>query len=90
MYAIRTRYLGPTNHRGSRIKVTDTSGRSHTFGYPYHANRPHEHCANALLAIFNPGAENLSAVEVCRTEDDKGFIYTTSRDVVLAASVYTY
>ena len=35
MQAIETRYLGPTNHRGSRIKATSASGLSVTVPYPH-------------------------------------------------------
>ena len=36
MQHITTRYLGPTDHRGSRIKATTSYGKdSITIGYPY-------------------------------------------------------
>lgn len=35
MQAIETRYLGPTNTRGSRIKATTASGISKTVPYPH-------------------------------------------------------
>ena len=35
MKAIRTKYLGPTDHRGSRIKADDYEGQSVTISYPY-------------------------------------------------------
>jgi len=34
MKTIKTTYLGPTNHRGSRIKATDGGG--HSFTIPCH------------------------------------------------------
>lgn len=34
MQAIQTRYLGPTNHRGARIKAWASAG-SITISYPY-------------------------------------------------------
>ena len=35
MKAIRTKYLGATNTRGSRIKADDYDGNSITIGYDY-------------------------------------------------------
>lgn len=35
MQAIETRYLGPTNHRGARIKATTASGISKTVPYDH-------------------------------------------------------
>jgi hypothetical protein len=35
MIAIQTKYLGPTNSRGSRIKAWTDSGFSVTISYPY-------------------------------------------------------
>ena len=35
MQSIRTRYLGPTNTRGARIKATSASGQSATVGRDY-------------------------------------------------------
>ena len=31
--SISTRYIGPTNHRGSRVKAQTSSGISRTFGW---------------------------------------------------------
>jgi hypothetical protein len=38
MKAIRTRYSGPTNTRGSRIHATDADGNRVSISYPYHLN----------------------------------------------------
>ena len=36
IHAIRVKYLGPTNHRGSRIKITQLwNGKSRIFDYKY-------------------------------------------------------
>lgn len=37
MKAIQTKYLGPTNYRGSRIKASDEDGNAITIGYPHEA-----------------------------------------------------
>ena len=38
MKAIETKYLGPTNYHGSRIKATDNDGNSVTMPYDYELN----------------------------------------------------
>jgi hypothetical protein len=48
MQAITTKYLGPTNHKGARIKATCQAG-SVTIGFPY-ADDDHAHACAALLA----------------------------------------
>ena len=35
MKAIQTKYLGPTNYKGARIKASDEDGNSITIPYPY-------------------------------------------------------
>lgn len=49
MQAIQTKYLGPTNARGSRIKATCAAG-SLTIGYPYELSGQavHRKAAEAL------------------------------------------
>ena len=34
-YYVKVRYIGPTNHRGSRIKVSSPDDRSVTLSYDY-------------------------------------------------------
>ena len=46
MQAIETRYLGPTNHRGARIKATAQAG-SLTVPYDYALNTDENHTAAA-------------------------------------------
>jgi len=49
MKSVETRYLGPTNYRGSRIKATDGDGNSITVSYDYGAHEPHDIAAQAFL-----------------------------------------
>jgi len=35
MTAIQTKYIGPTDHKGARIKAWSVGGRSVTIGYPH-------------------------------------------------------
>ena len=50
MKAIETKYLGPSGHRGSRIKATDHDGNAVTIGYPHELSGMacHRKAADAL------------------------------------------
>ena len=48
MQAITTKYLGPTNHNGSRILAKCQAGRL-TVPYEYGARDPHDVAAMALI-----------------------------------------
>lgn len=51
MKAIRTRYVGPTNTRGSRITATDADGNRVSISYPHQLNsdQAHELAAYTLM-----------------------------------------
>ena len=49
MKTIRTRYLGPTNYKPSRIKASDSDGNSITVSYDYDADNPHWEACKALM-----------------------------------------
>jgi hypothetical protein len=68
--AIRSRYVGPTNHRGSRIIVTDGKdrlGNKHTYHWNYALDTGENHRAAAaeFLEKHNPYAETVGAVSYC-------------------------
>ena len=49
--AITTRYLGPTNHRGSRILATCSAGRlTHDWNHALNTEDNHREAAQALIA----------------------------------------
>jgi hypothetical protein len=50
MKAIQTKYIGPTNFRGSRIKASDGDKNSITISYPYELSGEdvHRKAAEAL------------------------------------------
>lgn len=50
MKAIQTKYFGPTNYRGSRIKAFDGDNNSVTISYPYELSGEdvHRKAAEAL------------------------------------------
>ena len=54
MQAIETKYLGPTNHKGARIKAT-AQARSVTVSWDYSANTERSHDAGALALIRKLG-----------------------------------
>lgn len=49
MKAIQTKYFGPTNCRGSRIKASDDDGNAVTVPYDYGSENPHREAAVALI-----------------------------------------
>ena len=49
MKAIQTKYFGPTNCRGSRIKASDDDGNTVTVPYDYGSENPHREAAVALI-----------------------------------------
>ena len=51
MQAIQTRYMGPTDTRGSRIKATSADGDSLTIGYPHEAREGADAHSRAALAL---------------------------------------
>ena len=51
MKAIQTRYLGPTNTQGSRIKAWADGWGSATIGYPHEYNTERAHYAAAMALI---------------------------------------
>ena len=55
MKAIQTRYLGPTDYKGSRIKAWADGWDSVTIGYPheYNTERAHYQAALALIDKVN-------------------------------------
>lgn len=51
MKAIQTKYLGPTNCRGSRIKATDNDGNKVTIPYPYELHQGEDMHRKAARAL---------------------------------------
>ena len=59
MQTIETKYLGPTDHRGARIKATATNGDAVTIPYPHELNDTDKHIAavRKLAAKLNWSGE---------------------------------
>ena len=55
MKAIETRYLGPTDHRGSRIVASDSDGNRVTIGYKSELDSDQNHKAAAVALCDKMG-----------------------------------
>ena len=55
MKAISTKYLGPTNYRGSRIKADDGDGNTITIGYPHEISVIEAHAQAAFALCLKMG-----------------------------------
>lgn len=73
---IRTRYLGPTNTRGARIKAWSGS-RSVTIPYPYELSTEdaHAEAASWLHDKLHKHDEGRFEYAVTRNERDDGYIF---------------
>ena len=72
MQTITTKYLGPTNHRGSRIKATTSSGISNTISWDYAKGtiQNHERAIHELNLKLSWDGELVGG-----SPDDKGDSY---------------
>lgn len=57
MKAIRTRYSGPTNTRGSRIHATDSDGNRVSVSLDYSGRDDHEFAAYSLMRKMGWGCQ---------------------------------
>ena len=73
---IRTKYLGPTNTRGSRIKATN-GDRSVTIPYPYELNieAAHAEAAEKLINILHEHDEERVEYAVARNAKEDGYCF---------------
>lgn len=69
---VSTRYYGPTNHRGSRIRVQWGNDRA-TVSYDYSARSAHE---SAVREVMTKWGHTVESVEyVAETESGRGSVY---------------
>lgn len=78
---VRTRYFGPTNFRGSRVKATNVNtGASITVSWDHALDVAENHMAAALaLYVRLPlafGAEVPESFVMCGTKDQRDYIFT--------------
>lgn len=88
MKAIHTKYMGPTNSRGSRIKAYttgfgDIKGFSATIPYPHHLNGEmcHFEAVKALVAQ-NKLNWKLTNMRYGDSADGKGFCFCFENSIV--------
>ena len=85
MIAIHTKYISPTNSRGSRIKAYTTSGFSVTIPYPY--EHSYEICHfQAVKALIEKHKLdwNLSNMRYGDSADGKGYSFCFDASIVHA------
>jgi hypothetical protein len=76
MIAIETKYLGPTNSLGSRIKASTESGHSVTVPYPYERNEGAEaHSVAAVALARKAGWTNHGALIGAATKAGYVFVF---------------
>ena len=63
-YYVKVRYIGPTNHRGSRVKVFSTDDRSVTLSYDYEIGYKPQYYAYLGMLELNPEYANLRIVTI--------------------------
>ena len=68
--AIETKFLGPTNSRGSRIKATSLSGRGKSVIVPY------DHALSQTENHERLAAHVLGTTKLSVAEKKNGFIFT--------------
>jgi hypothetical protein len=71
---IRTRYIGPTNTKGARIRATN-GARSVTIPYPYELSTEDAHmkAADKLILILHEHDEERVEYAVARSTRDDGY-----------------
>lgn len=81
MNAIQTKYIGPTNYRGSRVKASTESGATLTVGWNHGVTHDENHrlAAFALAKKLNwvgkwcGGGTKTGGVYVCETHNTDTF-----------------
>lgn len=78
MQTIQTKYFGPTNYLGSRIKATTESGISTTISYPYELSGVHCHikAVNALNKKLGWSGDMVAG----STNNGDGYIFVFAHD----------
>lgn len=74
-----TKYLGPTNYRGSRIKAYTESGLSLTVPYPHERNQGADAHSVAALALAKrygwTRASSLATGDLIAGATDRGYVF---------------
>lgn len=85
MIAIHTKYIGPTNTRGSRIKAYTGSGFSATIPYIYEAGTVEAHFEAVKALVAKHSLEwNLEEMRYGDSADGKGYSFCFDHSKVTA------
>jgi hypothetical protein len=81
MIAIQTKYLGPTNTRGARIKAWTDSGFSASISYPHEVS--HELCHfQAVKALIAKHKLDWNLNEMRYGGTDNGYVFCFAHSIV--------
>lgn len=85
MIAIHTKYIGPTDTRGSRIKAYTSAGFTATIPYPHELSYElcHFEAVKALVKKHNLGW-NLEKMRFGDSADGKGYVFCFDSSEVAA------
>mgnify|MGYP006108219453 FL=1 len=86
MQTIKTKYLGATNHRGSRIKATTSSGISKTMSYDHELNQVPNHFRVARELIKELGWSGEYAMGSDGNSGD-GYVFVNTDDSMVKISI---
>lgn len=84
MRAIHTKYLGPSNTRGARIKAYLSDGRSVTISYPHEldSEQAHLRAAQACAAKHFTHAPATDAMVSGDSADGRGYVFCFPQSLV--------
>ena len=81
-YGVSTRYYGPTDHRGSRIRVT-YRGKHRFIPYDYAASDAHVSAIHEAMPYLVDGVSMVESLRhVAETESGRGSVYLVTVSLV--------
>jgi hypothetical protein len=80
MVIIKTKHIGPTNHRGARIKAS-ANGFSATISYPYAESYENAHF-EAVKALVAKHSLDWDISRMGYGSDDSGYYFTFNHSVM--------
>lgn len=86
MQAIHTKYIGPSNTRGARVKAYTSDGRSVTIGYDHALNTEQAHfkAAQAFADKHLQYAPDTTRMAYGGSADGKGYCFCFLQSVIEA------
>ncbi|WGM47666.1 hypothetical protein KOAAANKH_02548 [Brevundimonas sp. NIBR10] len=80
-FHVRTKFMGPTNHRGSRVKATTVTGKSVTLDWDHALNSGDNHAAAFAAICMKTGRVVTGPVYVNGGFDDGYVFMAPTRDI---------